>query len=46
MTRQQMIERLAELEEKIRDAPQWGALLTALSEERKALEANLKGSKD
>jgi len=42
MTRSEIESRIAEIDAKIGAAQHWGALLTALSEERKALETNLK----
>lgn len=41
MTREQIQARIRELDERIAGAKQWGALLTALDEERRGLQAQL-----
>jgi hypothetical protein len=41
MTDEQIFERLVELDARIAAIPHWGALLSALIEERRALEGNL-----
>ena len=42
MSRDQLEQRLAEVNERIARATAWGALLTALSEERKNIEQELR----